>query len=757
MRFPEDTWEIASEAVTYRGVDPPGFTIDFTLYGKCEHRKPRERRTSFAAFRNTAEWVLTSARLANPTLRRSARMLRVSTFMAERNVRESDRTQRSTPDVRIFGIHPGWLTAMFALLLTALTVDALLRPRGTFDYELLRSLRRIDFPGAETIMEGASLLTGSEFAIGLWALMLVGFIATHRWLMAAALVAFPILGAVNTALRLFVGRTRPNPGEINSSEPIESVLAALARNDFESFPSGHVAGGILLWGFIFLLAGGIRHPLPRLGLQVLAVGIIATTGISRAWLGDHWVGDVLAGYAIGAIALIGVVVAYRSMQPTMTGIPLVKAAPVPHPEGTAHAHALTSTLLFRDGTVYKIYNPGFVPRLAYWLAFQAPFGYAHNRLSLEAAVLRRNLAGKLTEYWFGHNAVSPAYGIGEVEGRMALMGHFTEGQEPTDHAHAKAFLFDLADRFDEAGLPTWQIDPRQPRSLGNVLETPTGEYVIIDLESGLVSPVASPRAWARAIKRGLIPMYDDVFFDITRKYAEREAPAIREALGDAWLADLNAQISEAEAAADAWHRSEPRIWSRFARWVGSGFGIPALPHRLREKSRGGFEKADAWMNAAVGQWESEGRLTSEEAQRLHDEIEAPEFQSVLPHFGVHLAIGIALRFPFGAIARVSYTAANLLLAMVRLALRKIDRKQWRQDVSIHSPIVVALAALPGFGTFSYLASAPVRKNHLLARVILDAVGEKLPFHVYRKFGFKRLIARRPNGTSASGRAQVSDD
>ena len=66
----------------------------------------------------------------------------------------------------------------------------------------------------------------------------------------------------------------------------------------------------------------------------------------------------------------------------------------------------------------------------------------------------------------------------------------------------------------------------------------------------------------------------------------REAPRLRESHGDAWLARLRATVDAAEAAEQAWHASEPRIWRRLLRafWRGIGRDVPASPF---DPTRGG--------------------------------------------------------------------------------------------------------------------------------------------------------------------------
>lgn len=59
-----------------------------------------------------------------------------------------------------------------------------------------------------------------------------------------------------------------------------------------SFPSGHSAGNMMLFGALALLAD-------RAAAYVAAGIAIALIGVSRVWLGVHWPSDVLAGWIEG--------------------------------------------------------------------------------------------------------------------------------------------------------------------------------------------------------------------------------------------------------------------------------------------------------------------------------------------------------------------------------------------------------------------------------------------------------------------------
>jgi membrane-associated phospholipid phosphatase len=637
----------------------------------------------------------------------------------------------------------GWTVAkLLGFATVLLIVDALVRDRGGWDYRLINIVREVQFPGDEGLMKGVSGITGTQGAVAAWFILFTIFLLSKRWLDTLALAIIPTAAIVSSGIQALVDRPRPDLSRIHGLEGTVRVVEDL---DYASFPSGHVIGAVLLYGFLFYLAGGVSWRPARVALSTAFVAIILLTGISRVWLGSHWVSDVIAGYTLGLAMLAVMLVLYRKSAPHLVGAPLISARPQPHDEAVRHAHALTSLILFREGEAWKIYSPGFVPQAVYWLSFQAPFPYANNEAALAAALHRRKLARLLSEYWYGEPRVGELLRIDDYDGRPAVVSRFIEGKEP-DHDSARPFLEDLAARFDQAGLPTWQIDPRQPRSFGNVIETPDGRLMIIDLESGMVSPLASPRAWMRAIRRATVPLFDDMYFDVTRDYVTAEEDAMRAQMGDDWYWTVRREVDRAEQTAIAWHSSEPRIWSRILRWLFTGFYFRTWRRRAEQRAAMAEATATHFIEDSVERWEQEGRISREEAEEITEAVESDDFQAVLPHFGVHLMIGVALRFPIGSIARVLYTGGNLLLATILLLLRRRSRAQWKRSLSIHSPLVIVIAAMPGIGTFSYMASKPMREQAKVARLVLDAGGEKLPWRLYERLGLRRIVTARSRST-----------
>jgi membrane-associated phospholipid phosphatase len=112
------------------------------------------------------------------------------------------------------------------------------------------------------------------------------------------------------AIKFIVGRPRP------SSELVEVYERPLTL----SFPSGHVASYVALYGFLFYLVCALMRPsLLRSALLFVCGAMIALVGLSRVYLGAHWASDVLGGYCFGFFWLALTIYFYRRR----------KEAPVP--------------------------------------------------------------------------------------------------------------------------------------------------------------------------------------------------------------------------------------------------------------------------------------------------------------------------------------------------------------------------------------------------------------------------------------------
>lgn len=78
--------------------------------------------------------------------------------------------------------------------------------------------------------------------------------------------------------------------------PRPGMIQSVVETTGTSFPSGHSAGAMALFGALALMT--------RSRILILAcVAMILGTGMSRVWLGVHWPSDVFGGWAVGLMWL----------------------------------------------------------------------------------------------------------------------------------------------------------------------------------------------------------------------------------------------------------------------------------------------------------------------------------------------------------------------------------------------------------------------------------------------------------------------
>jgi membrane-associated phospholipid phosphatase len=194
-----------------------------------------------------------------------------------------DRTRVVTP-----GRPPWWLMVVATLVGGAVTLD--LFTRG--------ALERMDLKVSEVVSDWGLqeswayplvwVVTqfGGRATILVVLAVLVGYLAWSRRTLlplVRVLVALALLTAVVYAIKLGTGRTAPGfPGSF------------FFHDDGASFPSGHVANAVLMWGVARWQA--VEYGLP----------IRVATGVAMVSLDFHWVTDAVVGACVG-ILLLGVV------------------------------------------------------------------------------------------------------------------------------------------------------------------------------------------------------------------------------------------------------------------------------------------------------------------------------------------------------------------------------------------------------------------------------------------------------------------
>ena len=171
-----------------------------------------------------------------------------------------------------------------------------------------------------------------------------------------------------------------------------------------------------------------------------------------------------------------------------------------------------------------------------------------------------------------------------------------------------------------------------------------------------------------------------------------------------------------------------------------------LVSRFREE---GHDLSDRVLDDGIATWVVEGHLSDSEAVDLRAALRAPEVIAVTGNLGAHLAISIALRFPFGSITRFAWTVLHRL---------RHQWPAWRGDEDakracrVHTLPVMLLALMPGIGSGAYLASKPLRTNRALPLIVLDSLLRHFPFRLYSRLHLVELTtwwATRSKGAEAT--------
>lgn len=155
-----------------------------------------------------------------------------------------------------------------------------------------------DLPG--TFEAPAELM---RVATTTWVVVLVGtamvtafdFMGRRRaWLVLEIMLL--VLPPAQAAIKNLVGRPRPDP----------SLIERRATFTSESFPSGHVLGGTVVFLLAaWLVAGRLPAGWPRAAVWAIAVAACALGGIANVYEGVHWPSDVLGGYLWAGVLLVG--------------------------------------------------------------------------------------------------------------------------------------------------------------------------------------------------------------------------------------------------------------------------------------------------------------------------------------------------------------------------------------------------------------------------------------------------------------------
>lgn len=168
-------------------------------------------------------------------------------------------------------------------------------PLVQFDHVVFTALQKLRTGPVDAVMIAATELGSAMVAIAVIAALSVVLAYKRCWrTLAYWLTAVGFAQALVWMLKIALERARP--------------IAIYDGADRFSFPSGHAASSIVLYGFLaFLLAYGQRARL-RWAITLLAALLVGMIAFSRLYLGAHWLSDVLASLSLGTawVALLSI-------------------------------------------------------------------------------------------------------------------------------------------------------------------------------------------------------------------------------------------------------------------------------------------------------------------------------------------------------------------------------------------------------------------------------------------------------------------
>lgn len=157
-----------------------------------------------------------------------------------------------------------------------------------------RLLQRKQTTATRTIVKVLNTLTGSSVFLNS---LVVPITAVVLWKMRLRSHAFAVLTSCWTGVVALVAIKRLT----DRPRPPLLLVRNKKQTSGKSFPSGHVASSMCLWGWIMTLGWMVRRkisPGKRVALGIPTL-FVAFTGPARVYLGDHWATDVLGGYLFG--------------------------------------------------------------------------------------------------------------------------------------------------------------------------------------------------------------------------------------------------------------------------------------------------------------------------------------------------------------------------------------------------------------------------------------------------------------------------
>lgn len=197
--------------------------------------------------------------------------------------------------------------ALFGFVALVFAVFSGLVGMGAFDRAdaaVARFFARIYNPGLQVPFQAVAVLGGIEVTT-----LLAAGIGLYLWRRgfrseALAALAFPAVVVAEALYKLALHH--PGPGHGHPDGPSLSMLFESPGGN--SYPSGHEARAVVVYGLLAFLAYRLGSNRVRRWAGPVAVTLLLLIGVDRLYLDVHWESDVIGALLLGGLGLLGAVI-----------------------------------------------------------------------------------------------------------------------------------------------------------------------------------------------------------------------------------------------------------------------------------------------------------------------------------------------------------------------------------------------------------------------------------------------------------------
>ncbi len=342
----------------------------------------------------------------------------------------------------------------------------------------------------------------------------------------------------------------------------------------------------------------------------------------------------------------------------------------------------------------KIFEPKISARLGYRLFRwkEHPYDAPYSDIVAKGAYELRRVAHRVSKAYGCGAEIVDATGLCDQEpGFYSPFIDSTTSYSPKNTTQRDS-LDELERHFLNIGLPVWSFGSyfKEERRKSNVLVGSDNKANIIDYEAG----------WPYFNERDLVG-FDDVNALKFQRFVTLGKAELTHRLGEKQYGQLMRSWEKYQLYSTFWRKEE------------------SAPIRKLQT----IKEAFGWrsLNERVGSLVEEGKISPDEAEKMKHKIMSDHhlLERILPHFLAHFSTFIFLRFPFGSIARPTYT--TIMRGLDEIS--RMTNEKRRGETQIHDFKVIVCSGVPvlvpPFNFFAYLTK--VLGEEPLSYLLLDNI------------------------------------